>query len=58
MVRKSILESLPISIDARFLFDQSKRAFDQSKGILNQSKLIKLNFFGDCSESLKRFQVL
>ena len=37
MVRKSILESLPISIDAWFLFNRSK-------GTLDWLKLIKLNF--------------
>ena len=44
MIRKSILKSLSISIDARFLFYQSKRAFDRLKGTLDRSRLVKLYF--------------
>ena len=62
MVRKSIMESLLDSIAIRFLFDWSKRAFDQLKGTLNWLKLkiteFSVEFFSDCSESLKRFQAL
>ena len=67
--KKIILEFLDGSITIRFLFDQSKRAFDRSKrafdrskGPLGRLKLEKIEFFaeffGNCSERLKMFQVL
>ena len=31
MVKKYILESLPVSIDAQFIFDRSKRVFDRKE---------------------------
>ena len=60
--KKIIVEFLDGLIAIRFLFDRSKRAFEQLKGPLNRSKLEKIEFsvefVGDCSERLKRFQAL
>ena len=60
--KEKIMESLDVSIAARFLFNRSKRALDQSKVTFDRSKIVKQDFSaefsGDYSESLKSFQAL
>ena len=60
--KEKIMEFLDVSIATRFLFDRLKRALDRLKVTFDRSKIVKQDFStefsGDCSESLKRLQVL